>query len=87
METKHPRVKILRSSDGRVIGAYPLKEPYVMPSKYPCEDIFLRGSVASASDCTGITVTIPQTDLEAESLMDIRDIPVTSADGDAIIPD
>lgn len=85
MENKHPKVKILRSSEGRFIGAYPPIEPYEMPSKYPCEDMFLHGSVASASDCTGIAVTIPQTKEEAESLMDIRDVPVTSADGDGHI--
>ncbi len=93
MEKETPKVKILRSSEGHFLGAYPFqfpyevpsKRPYEMPSKYPCEDMFLHGSVASANDCTGIAVTIPQNKEEAESLMDIRDVPVTSADGDGHI--
>ena len=85
MEKENPKVKILRSSEGHFLGAYPFQFPYQMPSKYPCEDMFLRGSVASANDCTGIAVTIPQNEEEAESLMDIRDVPVTSADGDGHI--
>lgn len=86
MKKNPPEVKVLRSSDGHFIGAYPLPFPDEFPSKYPCEDAFLHGSVASATDCTGIAVVTPQTDMEAESLMDIRDIPVTSAEGDGIIP-
>ncbi|MBR5539264.1 MAG: hypothetical protein IKU61_05135 [Clostridia bacterium] len=86
MKKENPKVRILRSSEGHFLGAYPFQFPYQMPSKYPCEDAFLHGSVASANDCTGIAVTIPQTEEEAESLMDIRDVPVTSVDGDSHIP-
>ncbi len=83
---KTPKVKILKSSNEDFIGAYPTdRPPYEFPSKYPCEDAFLHGSVASANDCTGIAVVPPETDAEAESLMRIRDIPVTSVDGDGKI--
>lgn len=87
MKKNVPNLTILRSSNDKFLGVYPPPEPREFPSKYPCEDAFLHGSVASASDCTGIAVTIPETDEEAESLMNIRDVPVTSRDGDGIIPD
>ena len=86
MKKNPPEVRILRSDDSNFIGAYPLPFPYEMPSKYPCEDAFLHGSVASANDCTGIAVVNPRTDEEAESLSDIRDIPITSVEGDGVIP-
>ena len=83
---KKPKVNILKSSQNNFIGAYPTDlPPYDFPSKYPCEDAFLKGSVASASDCTGIAVVPPETDTEAESLMDIKDVPVTSVEGDGEI--
>ena len=84
MDRKTPKVKILRSSSSEFLGAYPT-EPYEFPSKYPCEDEFLRGSVASAQDCTGIAVVQPETDEEADSLRTVRDIPITSAEGDGTI--
>lgn len=85
MKKNVPKVKILRSVSDDFLGAYPPK-PLEFPSKYPCEDAFLHGSVASASDCTGIAVVQPETDEEAESLMSIRDVPITSVEGDGIIP-
>ena len=87
MDKKVPIVKILRTSTGDFLGAYPPPEPREFPSKYPCEDMFLHGSVASANDCTGIAVTLPETDEEASSLMSIADIPVTSREGDGKIED
>ncbi len=86
MKKNVPKVKILKSTNDHFIGAYPPPEPFEFPTKYPCEDAFLHGSVASATDCTGIAVTIPETDEEAESLMSIRDVPVTSREGDGVIP-
>lgn len=86
MNNKHPEVRILRSTQDKFLGAYPLPFPYEFPSKYPCEDQFLRGSVASANDCTGIAVVQPETDEEADSLMSIRDVPITSVDGDGFLP-
>ena len=82
-----PKVTVLRSTDDSFLGAYPFPDPAEFPSKYPCEDAFLHGSVASATDCTGIAVVTPETDEEAESLMRIKDVPVTSIEGDSIIPD
>ena len=83
---KKPKVSILKSSTGNFLGAYPTDfPPYEFPSKYPCEDAFLHGSVASASDCTGICVVPPETDEEAESLMAVKDVPVTSVEGDGKI--
>ncbi len=85
MKKNVPKVKILRSVSDDFLGAYPA-QPLDFPSKYPCEDAFLHGSVASATDCTGIAVVQPETDEEAESLMSIRDVPITSVEGDGIIP-
>ena len=65
-----PKAKILRSENSDFIGAYPLDEKK-FPSKYPCEDMFLHGSVASAQDCTGIAVIQPETPEEAKALEDI----------------
>ncbi len=84
---KTPKVTVLRSADDSFLGAYPFPDPAEFPSKYPCEDAFLHGSVASATDCTGIAVVPPETDENAESLMSIKDVPVTSIEGDGIIPD
>ncbi|MBQ2765698.1 MAG: hypothetical protein IJF48_01760 [Clostridia bacterium] len=84
--TQTPKAKVLRSAEGDFLGAYPFPDPAEFPSKYPCEDAFLHGSVASATDCTGIAVVQPETDEEAESLMNIKDIPITSVEGDSIIP-
>lgn len=87
MKKDPPKVKILKSSQDSFLGVYPPPEPYEFPSKYPCEDAFLHGSVASATDCTGIAVITPETDEEADSLMSIKDVPVTSVEGDGVIPD
>ena len=81
-----PKVTVLRSAEDSFLGAYPFPDHAEFPSKYPCEDAFLHGSVASAADCTGIAVVPPETDEEAESLMAIKDVPVTSVEGDGIIP-
>lgn len=66
-----PKAKILRGSKSDFIGAYPLCDPAEFPSKYPCEDMFLHGSVASANDCTGIAVVQPDTEQAADELEDI----------------
>ena len=79
------KVTVLRSKSDAFLGAYPIPETDEFPSKYQCEDAFLHGSVASASDCTGIAVIPPETDEAAESLMDIKDVPVTSVEGDGVI--
>lgn len=85
-----PKVKILRSANDSFIGAYPDTEKRDFPTKYPCEDMFLRGSVASASDCTGIAVVQPEDGDAAESLAKLCDFPITAVDGsvagDEILP-
>ena len=65
-----PKAKILRGTNSDFIGAYPIDEKK-FPTKYPCEDMFLHGSVASAQDCTGIAVVQPETAEEAKALEDI----------------
>ena len=95
MNPKQPIVKILRSGSDPFIGAYPV--PGDLPEKYPAEvaeaheraleDSFLRGSVESANDCTGITVTIPETSEEAKSLSDLRGVNITARDGAAVPSD
>lgn len=44
-------------------------------------DVFLTNPIASATDATGITPTLPQDESEAESYCSIADIPVTATDG------
>ncbi len=85
MKDNTPKVRILRAQDENFIGAYPFPFDAQFPQKYPCEDMFLHGSVASASDCTGIAVVQPYTDEEADSLRAIRDVPITSVEGDGKI--
>jgi len=65
-----PKAKILRSETGAFIGAYPIDERK-FPTKYPCEDMFLHSSVASAQDCTGIAVVQPETQEAADELENI----------------
>ena len=85
MKDNTPKVRVLRSQDENFIGAYPFPFDAQFPAKYPCEDMFLHGSVASATDCTGIAVVQPYTDEEAESLRDIKHVPITSVEGDGVI--
>ena len=80
MKRNAPKVKVLRSANDDFIGAYPDTDAK-FPSKYPCEDMFLRGSVASANDCTGIAVVQPEDGDAAESLAELCDFPVSAADG------
>ena len=81
MNKKPPKVNILRSTNDDFIGAYPTEVPCEFPPKHPAEDLFLRGSVASASDCTGIAVVQPEEYDAARSLADLCDFPITAADG------
>lgn len=57
------------------------KERYYKSASDYSKDAFLTNPIASATDCTGITQTIPETEEEAQSFCDIADIPVTSLDG------
>ncbi len=85
MKDNTPKLQIKRAQDENFIGAYPFPFDAQFPAKYPCEDAFLHGSVASASDCTGIAVVQPETDEEAESLRNIKNVPITSVKGDGMI--
>ena len=91
MKKNTPKVSILRTSNDDFMGAYPDVTSREFPSKYPAEDMFLRGSVASASDCTGIAVVQPEDGDAAESLAALCDFPITAVDGsvagDEIIAD
>ncbi len=52
------------------------KKKIVYPEKLPFEDDDEIGSVASASECTGLTSTLPIYEEEALSYRDIYNIPV-----------
>lgn len=82
MKNKKPLVKPRYTENGAFIGAYPTDiDNYELPGKYPIEDVFLHGSVASANDCTGVAVVMPETEEEGESIAQIRKgIPVTYTD-------
>ena len=91
MKKNVPKVNILRTSNDNFMGAYPDVTNCELPPKYPAEDMFLRGSVASANDCTGIAVVQPEDGDAAESLASLCDFPITAVDGgvagDEIIAD
>ena len=57
------------------------KERYYKSASDYSKDAFLTNPVASATDCTGITQTIPETEAEAQSYCDIADVPITALDG------
>ena len=55
-----------------------------LPSKKAweyAEDMYLQMPAASATDFTGVTPIVPETEYEAESYCDVMDIPVTAKDG------
>ena len=52
------------------------KKKLVYPERLPFEDDDEIGSVVSASECTGLTSTLPMDDDEAMSYRDIYNIPV-----------
>ena len=73
MKNKRPLVKPRYTENGSYIGAYPSEiDNYELPTKFPLEDVFLHGSVASANDCTGVAVVMPETEEEGESIAQIR---------------
>ena len=45
------------------------------------EDMYFQMPAASATDFTGVTPIVPETEYEAESYCDVMDIPVTAKDG------
>lgn len=64
-------VKILRSRSGEFTETVGLIDETPDP-------IFQVSSVASANDCTGITVTVPNDDFEADSVAHLATVNVTS---------
>lgn len=56
------------------------KFPYKKAWEY-AEDMYFQMPAASATDFTGVTPIIPETEYEAESYCDVMDIPVTAKDG------
>ena len=75
MPKKKPVVTILRSATSDFVGAYP--EEFNEYNVHPSENVYLKSSVASANDCTGIAVTIPKNESEAASLDEIRSHPAS----------
>ena len=70
VENKH-RTRILRSQNHEFAETVPLNDEAQDP-------IFQVSSVASANDCTGITVTVPNKDFEANSVAHLATVNVTS---------
>lgn len=82
---KKPIVKVLRSVSGNFIETVGLAEPEGESLSKPTEPdanqndpIFQVSSVASANDCTGIAVTVPNDDFEANSVAHLAPVNVTS---------
>ena len=74
MKNKKPIVHPIYTKNGSFIGAYPKSEDeYELPGKYPLEEVFLHGSVASANDCTGVAVVMPETEEEGKSISSLHD--------------
>ncbi len=81
MENPKPKVKQLRSSEGEFLEtAAPVAAE---PSGLETDPLFTVSSVASANDCTGIAVTAPLTETEAESLdrLDNNPVPTDAKSG------
>ncbi len=54
------------------------------PSKHSfshIENVYFRMPAASATEFTGLTPTVPETEEEAESYHEIMEVPVTAKDG------
>ena len=49
--------------------------------KVPLTRRELYSGAVSATECTGLTATVPETEAEAESYRDIANVPVTPDDG------
>lgn len=69
--TMTKNVKILRTDKGEFTQTVGLADETPDP-------IFQVSSVASANDCTGITVTVPNDDFEANSVAHLAAVNVTS---------
>ncbi len=50
------------------------------------EDAYLTNPIASATECTGLTPTVPEDGDEAASYCDIAEVPVTARDGEEETP-
>ncbi len=72
---KIPEISILRASNGAFDGI--LIDPDASSLAASALD---SAPAASANDCTGISVTVPQTHDEAEALTKVEPVPQTSVD-------
>ncbi len=45
------------------------------------EDVYFSMSAASPSEFTGLTPTVPETEVEAEAYRDLMEVPITAKDG------
>lgn len=70
---KKPNVRALRASDDSFIETVESDNKANAP-----DPLFQVSSVASANDCTGIAVTVPNDEFEANSVAHIAAINVTS---------
>ena len=89
---KAPRVTMLRSANGEYIDPVPLPNDADINALTPekpwraCQPVSAHTlaaeaidhvPVASANDCTGITVTVPENESEAKAVSALEPIPVT----------
>ena len=89
---KSPRVTMLRSASGEYIDPVPLPNDADINALTPetpwragqpvsaaslAAEAIEHTPVASANDCTGIAVTVPETESEAKAISSLEPIPVT----------
>ena len=74
---KIPEISILRASNGAFDGILIDPDASSLAASAIDSD---SAPAASANDCTGISVTVPQTHDEAEALTKVEPVPQTSVD-------
>lgn len=76
---KIPEISILRASNGAFDGILIDPDASSLASSLAASALD-SAPAASANDCTGISVTVPQTHDEAEALTKVEPVPQTSVD-------
>ena len=66
------------NSRGKACKIMKSKQNYTKKTSEMPDPIFQVTSVASANDCTGITVTVPEDEFEANSIAHLEPVNVTS---------
>ena len=66
------------TSRGKACKIVKSKQKYAQKTSEMPDPIFQLTSVASANDCTGITVTVPEDEFEANSIAHLEPVNVTS---------